>query len=249
MKKFIFLRLFGWVFFSFLLIFSVNSKSFAKLPDFSQKKVLVYNGPGSCKEGCAKNIAAVARRMGMQVYYLDNPKKLNITLLRQFHIYVQPGGNAIVLSKVFTAAQRDAIKKFIANGGRYLGICAGAFFADSTVDDAGTLNGLNILPGETFDLIPNPGPHILNVQWRNATRYIYYEEGAGFKVLPNAPVNIIATYNGVPVTIQYPFYKGKVALSGIHPEAPRSWSEKEGIPDPDGSDVILAAEMFAWLVM
>ena len=41
--------------------------------------------------------------------------------------------------------------------------------------------------------------------------------------------------------------KGKVFVTGLHPEAPQDWRDYYHLNDPDGSDEDLAVEMINWV--
>jgi len=230
---------------AFLISFySVSSFAFS-----TTGKALVYAGPGACKEGCAEAAAQVALRSGLEVV-LVKPSQIKPELFKDAIVWIQPGGDAVQLAHSIPAFKKQMIKDFIAGGGTYLGFCAGAFFADHKVDDENTIDGLGILPGVTKDFTTQKGAMVLPLIWYGKLRYLYFEEGAAiFPQTDNSAVNILATYlDGVPATVSFPFGMGKVALSGVHPEAPNDWKSVEKLFDPDGSDFDLSDDLMHYLI-
>lgn len=67
-------------------------------------------------------------------------------VLKDFDALVIPGGSATTESYAMGPAARDEVKRFIQNGGIYLGVCAGAYLISSLKDAY-----LGILPLKTVD--------------------------------------------------------------------------------------------------
>jgi glutamine amidotransferase-like uncharacterized protein len=112
----------------------------------------------------------------------------------------------------------DPIKNYMARGGRYLGICMGAYWAGSAY--------LNILKGvDAVQYITQPNtdtrrPHAksLNVTWNNRPESMYFYDGCAF--VGNGRYDTIATYaNGDPMAIM----QGRLGLIGCHPESEAFW--------------------------
>jgi glutamine amidotransferase-like uncharacterized protein len=204
---------------------------------------LVYNGSGTCAEDCAKAAAQVALRAGLKVRYV-NENWSNPNLFDDAVVWIQPGGDAIQVAHTLTLAQREKIREFVGLGGGYVGFCAGAFFSDTWVDEGDTIHGLGLIPVETEDYGTKEAA-IVPVNWLGVTRYLYLEEGAYFKVYDTSPVKVLGQYaDGKVAAILARFLKGRVAVAGVHPEAPPSW--KTGLVDPDGPDYDLAIQMIRW---
>lgn len=228
---------------TFFLIFALFS-----LSALAEKKplALVYAGDGSCDTGCSEAAAEVAKRAGFKVRFV-NAKELNPKLLERAALWVQPGGNAIDLVKKLRPDQVLAIRSFIAGGGLYLGFCAGSFFADEFVDNEKTMRGLGVTPGEQFDLMgSDTNAYILPTQWKGRARALYFQEGGYLTLDPtrSTQVSILARYHDDRIAaVTFPFGLGKVAITGVHPEAPESWKKADKLEDPDGDDFDLADEM------
>ena len=81
---------------------------------------LVYRGPGVCLENCSEAAAAVAHRAGFRVKYV-RPEDISEALLARGSVWIQPGGDAIVVAKQITREQKLLLRQFVAKGGAYLG--------------------------------------------------------------------------------------------------------------------------------
>jgi glutamine amidotransferase-like uncharacterized protein len=160
-------------------------------------------------------------------------------------VWVQPGGDAIELAKAISTRLKDELRRFVNAGGGYLGFCAGMFFADTWVDDNDTVPGLGLLPGTTRDYKTPEKATVLPVNWLGKIRYVFFEEGGYLELRPDAQAEVLARFsNGQVAAAVTRFGKGRVVVSGPHPEAPESWLHEHGLVDPDGPDFDLANNMF-----
>jgi Biotin-protein ligase, N terminal len=219
---------------------------------------LVYDGPGACEEGCAQAAADSATAAGFQPIMVkpdalsDASTDADVAhLFENAAVWVQPGGYARNAYEAMSPKLRDSLKKYIANGGGYVGFCAGAFITTNEVGTTGS-PGLGIFPGKTAPLGAEPGApgynfSIEKLKWGNKDRNVYYEGGPYMYDLDSS-VEVVATYNdGKTVAAARTHYgNGRVFISGPHPEAPAWWSNGTGIQDSDGSDIDLAVEMIRW---
>ena len=60
---------------------------------------------------------------------LVSPEAIRQGNLNQFDVLIMPGGSAHRQADMLGAQGRDAIRKFVHNGGGYVGICAGSYLA------------------------------------------------------------------------------------------------------------------------
>ena len=114
----------------------------------------------------------------------------------------------------------DPVKNFLKNGGHYLGICMGAYWADQ--------NYLNILDGIRIEqYIKRPGtdtrrphPKAIPITWLGHQERMYFYDGCA--CIGNN-MDIVATYsNGDPMAI----IQGKVGLIGCHLESQKYWYQR-----------------------
>ncbi|MBI3542158.1 MAG: hypothetical protein HY075_02640 [Deltaproteobacteria bacterium] len=206
---------------------------------------LVYAGPGVCKDGCAEAAAVVPHRAGFRIRYVT-PADVRPEVLREAAVWVQPGGDAIEVARTLSDQQKQWLRTFVEKGGGYLGFCAGAFLADSFVDDASQVRGLGLIPGTSHDYKTPGKAEVLPVDWHGTKRWLYFEEGGWFELAKESAARVLGRYaTGEPAAIATRFGAGGVVIAGPHPEATPEWLEEHGLTDPDGSDLDLADEMFA----
>jgi glutamine amidotransferase-like uncharacterized protein len=113
----------------------------------------------------------------------------------------------------------DRIKKFLQDGGKYIGICMGAYWADKYYFDI--LDDVRAVQYITQPNTDTRRPHAkhLAVNWMGQDTNMYFYDGCAF-VGDNSKFETLATYaNGDPMAI----IQGNLGLIGCHPEADKHW--------------------------
>ena len=114
---------------------------------------------------------------------------------------------------------RDAVTAFVNRGGKYLGICMGAYWAGS--------HYLDVLDGvDAVQYIKQPGtdtrrPHAkaIDVVWNGAQDKMFFYDGCAM-VGDATKFTTIATYaNGDAMAI----VQNNIGLIGCHPESEQFW--------------------------
>ncbi|WP_246637458.1 BPL-N domain-containing protein [Burkholderia catarinensis] len=206
----------------------------------SRPVALVYRGPAAC-DGCPEAIAGRLRESDyrFRVIYVGPAEKLGITpaALAGAALYVQPGGGQDIPGAAAGIGKHsiEAVRQYVSNGGRYLGLCMGAYLAGE--------QGFGLVAGEIDSEVGRPGSTIHGIAdtvtpvvWRGEKRWIYFQDGA---MLPAAPAGsggvVLATYpNRDIAAATYRYGKGRVGLAGPHPEADASWYRQYRLKNPDG---------------
>jgi glutamine amidotransferase-like uncharacterized protein len=213
----------------------------------SKKMALVYKGPGSCVEECSEAAAHAARLAGYESQFVG-PNEDNAELFKNAAIWIQPGGESIIVSKNLNKKLIKLVQDFVFQGGAYVGFCAGGFLATDVIDDT-EHHGFGLIKAESKSFDPgDESARFLNIKWNRKMRNIYWEGGPYFDIPKKEKdsVHIIAEYpNGTPFSIASRFGKGTVIVTGGHPEAPKWWEDDIGFKDADGIDNDLAAEMIS----
>lgn len=132
-----------------------------------------------------------------------------------------PGGIGDVESfDSLTKANREQINRFMENGGKYLGICMGAYWASD--EYFGFLKNISVEQYITRPGTDTRRPHAknLNVEWLGDDCNMFFYDGCAFGP---GQYEIIAKYkNDDPMAI----IQDNIGLIGCHPESQASWYEE-----------------------
>jgi glutamine amidotransferase-like uncharacterized protein len=115
----------------------------------------------------------------------------------------------------------DAVRNFVNRGGKFLGICMGAYWADRDYLDI--LDGVRVVQ---YIKQPNtdtrrPHPKAMSVNWMGNNQRMYFYDGCAF-VGDN--MDVVATYpNGDAMAI----IQGQVGVIGCHLESEQWWYDKQ----------------------
>jgi len=111
------------------------------------------------------------------------------------------------------------IKKFVNNGGRYLGICMGAYWAGKHYFDI-----LDSVDAVQYITRPNtdtrrPHPKNISITWNGDPMNMYFYDGCAFDG-DQSKFQTVARYaNGDPMAI----IQNSIGLIGCHPESEPHW--------------------------
>ncbi len=230
-----------------LALFSFNAQA--------AKRALVYNGPGAC-DGCYQAANQIAIRAGLDPTYV-NENGLTETstqaekeaLFKDVVVWLQPGGKSSIVMQNINDVLKSALQDYVKAGGGYVGFCAGAFASTEMVGTTSYL-GYGFLPGSTKVYKDRYQADVVPITWNGKVRNIYWEGGPYIYNLPNdGDSEVIATYpNGQVAAARSHFGKGKVFVSGVHPEATQDWFDDYGMQSPSGLNFDLAVDMVNWAI-
>ncbi len=223
------------------------SGSAAETPEADEKRpgatrVALYDG--CVVSGNPAYYGAIARILGGRddiELRCRGAVELRHGFLRDFDVVFFPGGSGSEVGNGLRKEGRDAVREFVAGGGGYIGICAGAYLASRSYSWS-----LKILD---VDVIDRPhwkrGTGLVTIEMTPAGRAwlgdvegalpIQYANGpiyapGGDPELPDATV--LATFGsamaergarpetmiGTPAIVSATFKKGRVICSSPHPE-------------------------------
>ncbi len=151
-------------------------------------------------------------------------------------LFIMPGGQGDRFYHATLKGKPNAlIRKFVEDGGTYLGICAGGYYGCKRVEfdqgfpleiceerELGFFPGSGIGPAYgkgTFEYDSEKGARIAKIQTANGVFYTYYNGGCFFEG-DWTHARILARYldlpNHPPAVIECPCNQGKAILSGVH---------------------------------
>ncbi len=112
----------------------------------------------------------------------------------------------------------EAVKQFVRGGGKYLGICMGAYWAGS--DYFNILDNVNAVQYITRPSTDTRRPHAksLSVTWNGESHKMFFYDGCA--LIGNGEYQTVATYaNGDAMAI----IQNNIGLIGCHPESESHW--------------------------
>jgi glutamine amidotransferase-like uncharacterized protein len=218
--------------FIFMMSTLVSAGAMAQSPQ--AKKILIYNGQGTC-QGCPEAIAQLLKQAGFNTQYIK-PGQLTKNNFEKTLMYVQPGGSDDA-SEVINALSKNEIKNlksFVFNGGKYLGICSGGYLAGNYIIDEKSIQSFGLLPTTVYEEQEESEPKIETIKWKNIKRSVYFQAGPAFnlKNLPNADIWAIYTKTGNGAALINQYGQGKVGVIGPHLEATEDWFDDSGLKFP-----------------
>lgn len=198
--------------------------------------VLLYAGPGA-DEDCTANLAALLGNLGYSVE-LAGPDYFNAHGCAGFRVAAFPGGDMFQYARDLEADAKEDIRRFLAEGGAYLGVCGGSYFAAARVHWQGAelpLEPLALFSGGAVGPIDEIAPfpectitgihadeeHPISADLEDELRYTYcygpyfvLDEGAEENP---AVLHRYDTGDGA-ASLAFAYDAGRVFIIGLHPE-------------------------------
>lgn len=192
----------------------------------SEPYALIYNGP-TADQDSTEAISSVVQQVGLAARYIDNLEELP-SQLDGAEVFIIGGTDDDVepLLQRFTPALRTTLKTYLRQGGRYLGICGGAYLASlGWPEEDRFVEGLALVPAQSDGYDEDFAAKIYPVTWLGETRQMYYQAGPSFALAknPQAVAKLAYFEDHQLAALLSAYGAGKVAVSGPHPEAPDSW--------------------------
>jgi glutamine amidotransferase-like uncharacterized protein len=185
-----------------------------------KKSVAIYLNHPTCSVDSVNGIlAALSLAYKIKIF---TKQKIPIGFFDDVDLVVFPGGTgeAVAFHSQLKLNIRE-IRNFIKRGGKYLGICMGAYWADEYF--FGFLKQTRVVQH-----IKRPRAWVKSsygtctpVEWQGTTRQMYFFDGPTFT---GGGFETIASYaNGDPMAI----IQGQIALIGCHLESEENWYHKK----------------------
>lgn len=204
----------------------------------------VYRGRGAVP-GCVEPVAELLAERGLEVRHVGPGERLGLTRAVRSGpaVLAHPGGGELEDEWRRVRRDADAVRAYVAGGGRYLGLCLGAYLA-------GAMPGYALLPGDTDQWCSRPGADVRHtgdavttVRWAGMPRQVYVQDAPVLEV-DEARVRVLARYgDGGVAALACRYAEGRVVVSGPHPEAPAGWSTDAGLRPPVPPTLDLARQL------
>ncbi len=222
----------------YLIIFSLIMMQFNP-PAFAETKkvIYIYKDVGNSQSALlqAVNTFKTVSPSSFTVKTIDAKEVIKNNWSRDAALFVMPGGADLPYVKKLNGKGNFYIKNYVKNGGAYLGLCAGAYYASLQVefDKNGALevlgirelaffNGKSIGPVlAKYDYKTQSGARAAKIKITSSNlkeATIYYNGGGYFNNADKIKnVKVMGYYsNQKPAIISIKYDKGYVVLSGVH---------------------------------
>ena len=187
------------------------------------KKLALFMRHPECSEDCAyAMVHSLSKEYQIRIFTEQELDDDNF--FDHLDVIAFPGGigDSDSYPNFFTRRRANRIARFISDGGHYLGICMGAYWAGSRYFDI--LNDV-----EPTQYIKRIGADVkrsygtvASVTWGDQKEMMYFYDGCAL-IGDETKFKTIAKYaNGEPMAI----IQGNIGLIGCHPEAPEYWFKK-----------------------
>jgi glutamine amidotransferase-like uncharacterized protein len=203
-------------------------------PD-SDGVVALYDDNGAFEHSVTA-LGHMIRWMGLDVTVVD-AEKIGRGALDGFDLLCVPGGDMYEYSQSLGSTGIQKIREFVENGGGYVGICGGAYFAGERVYWRGNqlpMTSLSLFEGETRgpydEIVPYPGYGMAQVQIVGGEHPIVQGEPRSIMILyywgpallpdEDTSVVVLGRYATTqdPAMLALEYGQGRVFLIGTHPE-------------------------------
>lgn len=149
-------------------------------------------------------------------------------------IFIMPGGADLPYCKKLNGVGNDNIRGYVEDGGTYLGICAGAYYACRGIefhkgreDEICGFRELAFTTAIAYGSLPDIAPYydltlesaaLADIQLADGTQtHAFYHGGPAFRI-GNDNVEVLGTYahSAEPAILSKKVGEGRVILSGVH---------------------------------
>jgi len=187
------------------------------------KKMALFLHHPECSEDCVKAMVDVLS-VNYNIKIFGEKELDDDSFFNDLDVIAFPGGigDSDSYPDFFTRTRANRIARFLENGGHYLGICMGAYWAGSRYFDLLTdVDAVQYIKRPNAKVRRSFGT-VAEVEWEGSKEQMYFYDGCAL-IGDETKFETIARYaNGDPMAI----IQGRVGLLGCHPEAPLYWYEK-----------------------
>jgi biotin--protein ligase len=210
-------------------------------------KVLIYADEGVSSFSLQETLKTFRIRYA-NVEMVDHELLRSSDWEKEASLIIIPGGRDIPYHRKLKGKAVSKIRNFVEEGGSFLGICAGAYFASAEVifekgtpleihekRDLSFFSGAavgTLYPHSPFVYESEKSSHSSSVTFKGEELSLYYNGGCTFEDTEKYPnVTVLARYHDAadqPAIIHCRVGKGNAVLSGVHFEVNPENLKKEG---------------------
>lgn len=220
-----------------------------------KKMILIYEDDG-VSLNCLKALESFINENFSQYLNKRTNSENIIKDLSFARLLIIPGGRDLAYCEKLNGLKNEKIKEFIAQGGAYLGVCAGAYYASASIHFTGEgyriieNRELSLHAGEAIGSIPeltngiyfNEHSSSKAVAILDNEAACYYHGGCYFLNVEDKRKQIKYTGTNNAAIVYGDYFKGKYLLSGVHFEVTKKRYEKFQINE-EGCDLKIEEEI------
>ena len=184
------------------------------------KIALFQHHPECSRQCCDGVIRALSPKYEIKLFTVDDD--ISEVLNGCDGIFFPGGiGDSDSYFDFFTRSKANKIAEFVSSGGRYIGICMGAYWAGSRYFDLlSDVNAVQYIKRSTADIKRSYGT-VADIEWLGEKHQMFFYDGCTFTGTGN--YDTIAKYsNDEPMAI----IQGNIGIIGCHPESEEFWYEE-----------------------
>lgn len=167
-------------------------------------RVAVYNHSTPATSGVTNLQRILTEELGFTCETI-HPDQIRPDQISQYDLLIVPGGSGSLQAKKLGLDGRDAIRQYVANGGGYVGICAGSYLASSQYSWS-----LHLVNAKVFD----------RVHWARGTGVVELElTEDGVEAFGAHSQSLMSQLNASPKTPVY-YGQGPLLLPARNPNLP-----------------------------
>ena len=185
------------------------------------KKLALFQHHPECSRQCCNGIVrALSSQYEIKIFTVRDD--IN-EVLSDVDAILFPGGigDSDSYFDLFTRTKANRISRFISEGGRYIGVCMGAYWAGSRYFDLlDKVDAVQYIKRPTAEIRRSYGT-VADIEWLGQKEKMFFYDGCVFT--GRGKYDTIAKYaNDEPMAI----IQGNLGLIGCHPESEEFWYKK-----------------------
>jgi len=181
------------------------------------KIALFQHHPECSRQCCDGVIRALSPKYEIKLFTVDND--INEVLGDVDAVFFPGGiGDSDTYFNFYTRKRANAIANFVLRGGRYIGVCMGAYWAGPRYFDLlNEVDCVQYIKRPTADIKRSYGT-VADIEWLGKKEKMFFYDGCTFT--GQGRYDIIAKYgNDEPMAI----IQGNIGIIGCHPESEEFW--------------------------